>query len=465
VRPRRLLPFLAIFLVLAGSYYILEWHRGEKAREQEEAKKLFTIKEVDITAITLQRGPDKIHLIKKGKDWQLTHPLQDRADGLTMNSLLAALAYMSLDRDLGPEKDLKPFGLDQPPLVVTFTAGDKTHTLALGKKTPGDRGYYARRDQDPRVLVVAATTKESLDRPLSALRDRTLFDFSVDQVKAVRVKTESTQVDLKKTGETWRWVGKENLVINPDRLERLLRYASLARVKDFVADNPQDLGSFGLAPPAVEITVVTNQGEQHLSLGARKEDKCYARKGNQAPVVLIESLLLDFLTVPLESVASFKKNPLWANLRGTFPLYLEDHRLWTGEVSAVSTLTWGPPGKTWTASKDKDFFKLSAPDKKELRQPAVRMELALLKLRDLEGERRESSGQPAAKGIYSVELKDVGGKPLFRLEELGVDAGQVEVRFSTGAGPSQSAQVPQAAYDQWRQDMERLTSPPPPQGK
>ena len=463
--PWRLLPFLAIFLVLAFSYFFLEWRSEKKAREQAEAKKLFAVKEVDISEVTLKRGPEKIRLVKEGKDWHLTQPLKDRADQLTMNSLLTALAYLKLDRDLGQEKDLKPFGLHQPSLVVTFTAGEKTHTLALSKKTAGNHGYYALRDQDPRVLVVAAATKDSLDRPLSALRDRTLFDLRVDQVKALRVKTGSTQVDLEKTGGSWRWVGQENFPIYPDRLERLLRYVSLARVKDFVTDAPKELHTFGLDPPAVEILVVTNKGEQRLSLGARDKDKSYARKGAKTPVVLIESLLLDLFTSPLESVASLQENPLWANLRGSFPQYLEDRRLWRGEVSAVFTLQWGPPGRTWAANKDKDFFNLNGPDNKKVRQPAARVELALLRLRDLEGKRRLPPAPQQGKEVYSVELKNSEGKTLFRLEELTTAADLVEVCFATGADPLQGSQVAKAAYDQWRQDMERLTKPPPPQKK
>jgi len=228
-----------------------------------------------------------------------------------------------------------------------------------------------------------------------------------------------------------------------------------------VADDPQDLRAFGLAPPAVQITVVTNKGEQSLSLGARKKDECYARKGDKAPVVLMESLVLDLLTSPLESVASLKKNPLWGNLKGTFPQYLEDHRLWTGEVSAVSTFTWGPPGETWTASKDKDFFNLTGPNKKKVRQPAALVELALLKLRELEGERRGTPGLQEGNAVYSVELKDAGGKCLFRLEEFAAEADLVTVRFAMGTHQPQGAQVSKTAFKQWRQDMARLTSPPP----
>jgi hypothetical protein len=455
--PRRLLPFLAVFLVLAGSYFFLEWYRNKKAQEKEEAKRIFNVKQTDISTITLHRQSEEIRLVKEGKDWRLAHPLKDQADGITMNSLLTAMASLRLDRDLGPEKDLKPYGLDQPPLVVSFTTGDQSHTLAVGKKVPGGQGYYARRDQDPRVLIIAASSQESLDRPLSALRNRALFDFTVDEVKALRVKKGSTQVVLKKKNDIWRWAGREKFTIYPDRLKRLLDFVSKARAKDFVSDAPKNLSAYGLAPPVLKITVVTDKGDQRLFLGARKKDECYARQGDQGPVVLMENLLLDLLTSPLETVAALQKNPLWAQVRGSFPQYLEDRRLWTGEVKDVANLTWGPPEKTWKGAKDKDFFQLTGPDNQELRQPAIRLELALLKLRELEVDRPEIPRNSKAKVKNSVELRNAEGQTLFRLEELGVSNGQVKVRYAGGTASSRKALVSRKAYDQWQKEMKQLT--------
>jgi hypothetical protein len=228
---------------------------------------------------------------------------------------------------------------------------------------------------------------------------------------------------------------------------------------------PKDLKTYGLEPPALEITVGTGKGEQHLFLGSRKKDECYARQGDQAPVVLMESLLLDFFTVPLESVAGLKQNPLWENVRGLFPIYLEDRRLWTGEVKDVASLTWGSPEKTWTAARDGDFYKLTGPDKKEIRQPAIRLELALLKLRELEAERPLSSVNSGEKGKNFLYLRGADGKTLFRLDDLGVVNGQVKVRYTRGAESPREALVAKTAYDQWQKDMEQFTIPPPSPGK
>ena len=461
--PRRLLPFLGIFLVLAASYFLLEWHQSRKAREKEEAKKLFPVKEADITAITLKRPAEEIRLVKAEKHWRLAEPLKEQADKVTLTSVLSALSNLRQTRDLGPEKDLQPFGLDKPSLVVSFTIGDKSHTLSVGKKIPGGQGYYVRRDQDPGVLIIPTSSKESLDRRLSDLRNRSLFDFTVDQVKVLRVKTKKTQVTLEKKGDSWRWSGKEKFKIEPDRLERLLRFVSLARVKEFVSDNPKNLKAYGLAPPLLTFTVVTDKGEQRLMLGSRKNEECYARQGNDSPVVLVENLILDLFTAPLESVATLKKNPLWGQVTGVFPQYLEDRRLWTGDVKNVAQLSWGPSDKTWSATKDKDFYKFTGPDKQELRQPAVRVEMALLKIRGLETEGKVTSSVSKAKVKNSLELKDNSGKTIFRLEELGGSNGQVKVRYSSNNLSPKESLVTQKAYEEWQKEMEQLITSPPSQ--
>ena len=248
--PRRLLPILAVFLVVAAAYFLLTWHQSKEAREKEEAKQLFAVKETDISSITLKRPTEEIRLVKEGKEWRLVQPLKEQADKVTLSSLVSALSHLRLTRELGPQKDLTPFGLTQPALVISFTAGDKSHTLSVGKKIPGGQGYYVRRDQDPQILIIPSSSKESLDRRLADLRNRSLFDFTVEQVKALRVKTPKTQITLEKKGEHWLLAGKENFKIYPARLERLLRFVSLARVKEFVADAPQEVSKFGLAPPA-----------------------------------------------------------------------------------------------------------------------------------------------------------------------------------------------------------------------
>ena len=147
--PRRLIPYLLIFLILAGTYAGLRWRQETRLAQEEEAKKVFHLKENDITELSLVRGKAEIRLVKKDKEWRLAAPLEARADQTTVDSMLTTLARLRKEREMGAEKDLKPFGLDHPGLVVKFTAQGQPHQLAVGGKVPGDQNYYARQDQDP----------------------------------------------------------------------------------------------------------------------------------------------------------------------------------------------------------------------------------------------------------------------------------------------------------------------------
>ena len=110
------------------------------ARE-EQAKKVFQLKETDFSDLTLVRGKDEVHLVKKDGVWSLTAPLNTKADQTVVDSMLTTLARLRMERDLGVEKDLKPFGLDKPGLVVKFTAQEQPHQLVIGAKVPGDQNY------------------------------------------------------------------------------------------------------------------------------------------------------------------------------------------------------------------------------------------------------------------------------------------------------------------------------------
>ena len=205
---RRLIPYVVVFLILAGAYGGLRWRQEQQVARDEQAKKVFHLQESDLSDLTLVRGKDEVRLVKKDQVWHLTAPLDTKADQTIVDSLLTTLARLRKERDLGPEKDLKPFGLDKPGLVVKFTAQGQPHQLVIGAKAPGDQNYYVLRDQDPNLLTISMGSKDSLDRQLLALRDKTLLPFIMGEVKGLKVKSPKTTVALEKTGpQTWGWVG------------------------------------------------------------------------------------------------------------------------------------------------------------------------------------------------------------------------------------------------------------------
>jgi hypothetical protein len=460
--PRRLIPYVVIFLVLAGAYTGLRWRQERQVAQEELAKIVFQLKETDISDLSLVRGKDEVRLVKKDRVWHLTAPVNTKADQTIVDSMLTTLARLRKERDLGEEKDLKPFGLDKPGLVVKFTAQGKPHQLAFGAKAPGDQHYYALRDQDPQLITISVGSKDSLDRQLLALRDKTLLAFITGEVKGLKVKdpkfknpdvkgskvkSPNPAVVLEKTGpQTWRQVGRPDFQVRGDRVEKLVRDIHGARARTFVEPLPKQLADLGLSPDhRIEITVVTPAGDQTLYLGAKKGDAVYARIGAAGPVVLVDAALAGEVEKTLRS--------------------LEDRRLWSGAIPAVHQVIWGPPGKTWTARSDQGTWKITGPDQAATQQPAARLEMALWDFQKLESEKiLPPGGHSKSPPAFILELLDQDGKPLLHLEEVGAQ-GKDSLVVRTREGDSNvTVLAPRAPFRQWQEEMHRLTASAKPAG-
>jgi hypothetical protein len=440
--PRRLIPYVVVFLVMVGVLAGLYWQQQRKERLEQQTKRVADFKVSEISTISLKRMNQEIQLSRQGAAWEITKPLKAKADPSMMDSLLIALTELKKERNLGPG-DLKAYGLDPPSLLVSFTAKGEQHQVALGQLAPGARSYYARKDEDPNVFLIATTSYDSLNQKLSALRHKTLVPFNPEQVQSIKIKTDKTEMALEKTGpHAWRWVGRDAFRVNSERTEQFLRLLQGARILDF-PPAPKDLAATGLAPRAkTEVTLVTPQGAQTLYLGGVSGTGVYARQGTQGEVVLVNK------TLP-EQIANSIAN-------------LEDRRLWAGTVDEVGKVVWGPLGKTWTAVRREKDWILTGPDKAELRQPSQLLEHALHNLKNLE----YSSLLPpngAGQGQFVVEVLSRDDKSLFRLEELGKKGDGVEVRAKSGDA-TVMAVIPQKNFAQWQTAINRLTPPPPKPG-
>ncbi len=439
MHPRRLWLFLAVFAALAAGYYLVAWQQERAAQAERAARRLFAVKEDEITEIAVKKAGGEIRLARREGSWALLQPLAERADQEAARQQAATLAGLDRDRDLGELQDPEAHGLRQPALVVEFTAQGQTRRLAVGHPTPGNLGYYVQRDQDQRLFTISQLAKESLDRPVEAFRDKTLFDFAPDKVDRVKFTVGPTVMELEKTGAgAWRWAGREHFKVRKDRLESLLRHLTLSRIKEFVAAPPKGGGNLGFAPvPTAEVAVwVSGQPPQTLILGARQQNDFYARKEAAGPLFLVEAELAQRVLAA--------------------PTDLEDRRLWVGDLADAARLVWGPPERSWSAVKEKDGWRLTGPDRQELRQPGVRLEAVLIKLQELEVQRLLPA--PAAgKRDYLVEVLDGAGTPLVRLAQTGkADKDHVAVRLERG-GRQEGAWLAKAAFEQWQADIARLT--------
>jgi hypothetical protein len=232
--------------------------------------------------------------------------------------------------------------------------------------------------------------------------------------------------------------------VRSDRVEELLRELRETWITDFSDSAAPDLQAAGLAPQAgIEITLTTDQGAQSLRLGSATPRGVYARLGAQGQVVQVNKKLPEQINRTLAG--------------------LEDRRLWSGLVPEVGKVVWGTPGQEWTAVRERDDWKLTGAGKAPLKQNPARLEMALIDFQKLDYLRLLPASEASGQVTFTLELFDRAGKSLFRLEESGNPAGsETEVRTVSGEARG-TAVVSRKGFQEWREEMARLTTPPPAQ--
>lgn len=440
---RRLVLYFLVLLLAAGGYFASEsYHRRQEA-QQEAAKKVFQVKAEEIRSLSLKTDRGEIRLERdpaNPESWELVQPLKSAVDRVTLKAVLDTLANLKSQRRLAdiPADRWPEFGLDKPLLTIDFQAGDRRHRLRFGNKVPGNGQYYALADAEIPILLVSAADKESLDRNLTAFRDKTLFTLAPEQVTAVTVQRGPAPLVFRKQEAAWLAPGPPPLQLRPDKVEGWLRQLQLGRIVEFIAEKPADPAKYGLAPPALRLTLAAGEKQETLLVGSLQGDRYYAQKQGQPTVFQIDRQLVDNL--PQTAAA-------W-----------EEKRLWAGPDSRVATLSWGADAGKATAVRSKNGWQLTLPAGQEgAPGAAMRVNLVLWKLKELEYTRLEPA-PGAASGVYTLQLLDQQGEPLVTLDELRSEGGQTLLRWQA-RDKVRGAWVPQTAWGGLKQELANLAAP------
>ncbi len=459
---KKLLFYLGALLLVAGGYYYSEFRHSRQTAQEQAAKKLFQVKTDDITVLTLKSDKGEIQLQRvpatdkapepataasptaTPDEWRLTKPIAVKADELTMNSLLNALAELKMQRRLDepPADKLKDFGLEKPLFTLEFQAAGQSHQLRFGLNVPGDKSIYAQKDQDSGVLLISTADKETLNRTLTALRSKLIFTLAPEKVTEIRLIRNQDRLTFQKTGPSaWTSGDQPQTKLRTDKLEALLRQLTTAQTLEFVAEKVDDLKKYGLAPsPTLRLTLLGGQQEETLLLGNKQEERYFAQKSGTAPVILVDKSLVEKL--PTSSAA------------------LEDRRLWAGKEADVHKVVWGAPDKQITAIREKDGWNLQAPDGPARPESSLKFGLALWKLRELEYARllTAADAKKDTAPNFILQLFGPEDKPLFQLEELNLEKDQVKVTFSQGE-KTLAALMPAKALAELKENLDRLAAP------
>ncbi|MCC6728604.1 MAG: DUF4340 domain-containing protein [Chthonomonadales bacterium] len=263
---------------------------------------LIAVKPAEVTGITLARPSGTVAIERQGGAWRLTRPWQAPADGIAADSLRDSLASLRAERFVAAgAAGQARYGLARPRLVASVFDARGAHAVRVGARDPAGGGFYAAREGSEDVLLLAATTYDSLNKSASDLRSRRMLALKTEDARRVTVTTPKGSWEARREGEDWRMVrpssGKKADSIG---VEDVLFDLS-ADATRHIAENPPDRARYGLDAPAATVSVTLGDGSvKTLTVGARAGKSDYYAAGSDAPgaVFAIPDYVVDRLRKP-----------------------------------------------------------------------------------------------------------------------------------------------------------------------
>jgi Domain of unknown function (DUF4340) len=262
-------------LVLAILTWFLYWSNRHKPTDEtsklsaDTPPAILKLDQNSITKLELKKkDADPLMLAKSASgDWQITAPKPFRADQSAVTSIASTISSLNSERVIEDKaSDLQNFGLDQPGLEVDLTTKDKTQRLLLGTDTPAGGAVYAMLSGDPRLFTVSSSTKTSLDKTLSDLRDKRLLPVDADKISQIEVVRKNSDIEFGRNKDDWQILKPKPMRADSLQVGDLVRDLTNAKMDLSSADSKQEVLEFGRATPLATAKLTDESGTQQLQV-------------------------------------------------------------------------------------------------------------------------------------------------------------------------------------------------------
>ena len=244
-------------------YRVLADARGEADRDdyyfRDKTIARFKTFEVDKLEVNTNGQSIRAELPMQGK-WEITRPIKTRADVVKIMELLSKLSEGEIKAFIEEEpRDLTLYGLNPPKAELSLSTGgdNKGVTILLfGDKDIKKRGIYVKYKDAPNVFLLEEDVWDIVPRDGSHLRDQMVFFFEEEKVEKLQIKRPGREVVWEKPPQLeWRQKIPADAPVQFSIIKDLLERLKGLNVKEFVADNPKELHTFGLDKPAYTIKI------------------------------------------------------------------------------------------------------------------------------------------------------------------------------------------------------------------
>jgi len=311
VKFKTTLVLLAVFAGLLALVLLFDSKGEKKKAAEEKTNTLISLAPGDIRKASLVRDGKTLTFERdEAGPWRLTSPLQAAADDTEVGSFVDSLASLRIERVVEKEaKDLSAYEIPKIEVSLWVKGEDAPVRLLVGMENPLDKTFFAKREDDPRVVLLASTLKTTLDKKIFDFRQKDVFKFSVDDAKTIRVRAKSLawQAQCEETG--WFLKAPVAAPAAKGKVESLLDSLSGLRAKAFVAEakTAETLKKFGLDKPEYEVFLSLPASSQEIVFSLHQEGEAfYATTSLSAKVIAFEGALLTDLDRKVDGMRETK---------------------------------------------------------------------------------------------------------------------------------------------------------------
>ncbi len=265
-------------------------------------------------------GEPKIVLARKGDNWTIASRNNQPANSDEVRRLIETLNDQQVTQFVADTAtELPKYGLDQPPLRLTFSsfASENTAETAAGEhpfltlsfgKTEGS-DVYSRVGEEPFIVAV---NHELLDKiwadPLQ-WQELAIFKFKPNEIHRLSRVTDHEESLVRNGPRDWKWIKGEGRIDTADLESLLNTLAALRAVRWVGATTP----AHGFDKPQLVVTFTTSPDDKtlhKLTIGRRTDDGMwFAKADGRDGTFVVSNPDLTALKLPLTKSAASSPSP------------------------------------------------------------------------------------------------------------------------------------------------------------
>jgi hypothetical protein len=291
VKKTTLLALLCAVALGAGVYY-WDWKKGNETKPVADASKpAFSFQSSDIVSFsiahTAQPADSPLRFEKHDGDWRILQPVATDADQSTAGGIVDQLAGARIEQTEPDSPDRrKAYGLDPPQISIDFQLADGAkHSVLLGNQDFTNEYVYAIIDGGQSVSLLPQLLSTSTSKSLEDMRDRTVLHLSTDQAAAIDLKNSTGDLAISKDKGQWKFANPPGILAGRDAVDSLLQAVSNAKMISVASESADKLAQYGLASPAITLSVSDSKGAKQTLMVGKKDGKAYFARDISRPTI------------------------------------------------------------------------------------------------------------------------------------------------------------------------------------